>query len=87
LLDWACRDCKADTLGEYYMVWDEIWDRAGARGGLLCVGCLERRLGRQLCAEDFSDAPINSPRYSGGESPRLSARKQTCRHPQLELGL
>lgn len=27
--------------------------------GMLCIGCLEHRLGRELEADDFSDAPIN----------------------------
>lgn len=27
--------------------------------GMLCIGCLERRIGRELEADDFSDAPIN----------------------------
>jgi hypothetical protein len=28
---------------------------------VLCIGCLERRLGRTLCASDFTNAPINDP--------------------------
>jgi hypothetical protein len=88
--DWTCYDCGADTLSEYYMVWDEVWTKAGARdefGFLLCVGCLERRLGRRLGAEDFTDALINSPRYSWRDSPRLAARKRTRRFVQLVLAL
>jgi hypothetical protein len=27
--------------------------------GMLCIGCLERRLGRQLTPDDFMAAPIN----------------------------
>jgi len=30
-------------------------------GGLLCIGCLERRLGRRLTPADFTDAPANDP--------------------------
>jgi hypothetical protein len=27
--------------------------------GMLCIGCLETRLGRQLTHEDFTDCPVN----------------------------
>jgi hypothetical protein len=30
--------------------------------GFLCVGCIERRLGRQLTKADFASVPINSDR-------------------------
>jgi hypothetical protein len=44
------RDC------EVYAVKDALWEAAGMRSwsGCLCVGCLERRLGRQLRPRDFS---------------------------------
>ena len=68
-LRFACRDCKIDTLSEYYMVHDETWGHVGdARDDLLCIGCLERRLGRRLYAEDFTQAPINRPAYSWDDS-------------------
>jgi hypothetical protein len=51
------------------MVKDEVWARAWAGrlkpwhalGGqqILCIGCLEKRLGRTLTACDFMDVPIN----------------------------
>ena len=28
---------------------------------ILCIGCLEKRIGRTLCRTDFIDAPINDP--------------------------
>jgi hypothetical protein len=28
-------------------------------GGFLCIGCLEGRLGRALCCDDFTDAQLN----------------------------
>lgn len=74
---WQCVDCRVDTdaLDEYYMVHDELWEAAGVPrdGGMLCVGCLEARLGRRLEARDFTGAPVNDP----GEyhmSPRLLSR-------------
>ncbi len=55
----ACVDCGIDTIeiDEYYMVWNDIWPLEGR--GMLCIGCLENRLGRELTREDFTDAPIN----------------------------
>lgn len=60
----ACRDCGAPTIGkpsESYMVRDDVWKQSGMRknGGRLCVGCLEKRIGRRLVKEDFTDVPLN----------------------------
>ena len=43
----------ADT--EAYMVRNAIWKKAGMEpfGGCLCIGCLEKRLGRRLKPKDF----------------------------------
>jgi hypothetical protein len=66
------------TIDEYpYMVHDHVWDQAwhGRRKSwysrpdcqqigleVLCIGCLERRLGRTLVADDFiPDVPCNDP--------------------------
>jgi len=56
----TCLDCAACTLclGEYYMVTDQVWSLV-ADHGMLCIGCLEQRLGRMLHARDFTDVPIN----------------------------
>lgn len=55
------------------MVWPAVWakawegdqnlvlDRSGIAEGFMCIGCLEKRLGRQLNYADFTDAPINYP--------------------------
>ena len=42
-------------LTEIYMVEEPIWEAAGMEpmGGCLCVGCLEKRLGRTLTPKDF----------------------------------
>jgi hypothetical protein len=60
-----CGDCDADVwaIGEWYMVRDEVWPIHG-EGGVLCVGCLERRLGRRLVPADFTDARCNRPPHS-----------------------
>jgi hypothetical protein len=56
-----CVDCGMYTRDEYYMVRKAVWEESGMEryGGMLCIGCLENRLGRMLNSEDFTDAPIN----------------------------
>lgn len=55
-----CIDCYVDTcrLGEYYMVHDLIWATAKLAEGMICVGCLEKRLGRTLTPDDFLECPL-----------------------------
>lgn len=58
----GCIDCKINTLvnREYYMVHNKIWKKVNPKiKGMLCIGCLERRLGRLLNRNDFTDAPVN----------------------------
>lgn len=73
-----CLDCDDDTLdsGEYYMVLPSIWKGVtdeDERDGMLCVGCLEERLGRTLTADDFTGCPLNAS-SAGSRSARLAAR-------------
>ena len=44
-----------DEFSEVYMVRPAIWEVAGMEpdGGCLCIGCLEKRLGRTLTPRDF----------------------------------
>lgn len=61
------------------MVEHELWatavgDRSDDQGLYLCVGCLERRLGRELTAADFLGVSVNEPLDC--DSPRLADRKQ-----------
>ena len=45
-----CAACGVNTLhiNEYYMVTDEVWEAAWPQDrGMLCIGCLENRLGRE----------------------------------------
>lgn len=72
-----CADCGQDTgkMKEFYFVQTELWLTVmKSIDGMLCIGCLEQRLGRQLVASDFTDATINDPRYGSGKSDRLMAR-------------
>jgi hypothetical protein len=45
---------------EVYTVTEKVWRKAGNLGACLCIGCLERRLGRRLRPKDFvKDDPFN----------------------------
>jgi hypothetical protein len=51
-----CMDCGVDTdaIDESYMVHDELWRAAvPSEAGMLCIACLEKRLGRKLRRDDF----------------------------------
>jgi hypothetical protein len=63
----ACADCGIGTvtLGEYYMVRNDIWEQAWAGRRkwwyrhvpgqeILCIACLEARIGRELTVDDFT---------------------------------
>lgn len=75
-----CVDCAVDTsvrgVDEYYMVHNAVWAFSGMapRGGMLCVGCLEVRIGRRLRAADFTDVPVNDVRRGWRGSARLLHR-------------
>jgi hypothetical protein len=47
---------RGDDRSEVYHVKAELWKAAGMRpwNGCLCVGCLEKRIGRQLRPKDFA---------------------------------
>jgi len=53
----VCMDCGVDTeaINEEYMILDDLWRTAvPSEAGMLCVGCLEKRLGRELRRDDFA---------------------------------
>jgi hypothetical protein len=63
-----------DTRSEVYMVRPVVWEAAGMDGfgGCLCIGCLEKRLGRILKPKDFNR---NHPFHSVPGTKRLLARR------------
>lgn len=71
-----CIDCKVNTLKicEYYMVKNHVWYHTGLGpcDGMLCISCLENRIGRTLLSSDFVDLPINTTKML--RSPRLISR-------------
>jgi hypothetical protein len=54
---------RLTATSEVYMVTDEVWRATGLDGmaGCLCIGCLERRIGRRLKPRDFTDHEFNEP--------------------------
>jgi len=63
-----------DEHSEVYTVKAAIWKAAGMKpdGGCLCVGCLERRIGRMLTPNDFKQ---NDPFRLKPSTERLQARR------------
>jgi hypothetical protein len=66
LADLPCTDCGYGTINnEYYMVRNAVWERALGHpipnfdDTILCIGCLERRIGRTLTRFDFTNCPLN----------------------------
>lgn len=67
---WKCMECHINTLasGHYYMLKNELWEQITSKSfkghlgikGMLCLNCVEKRLGRQLTENDFDlTIPIN----------------------------
>lgn len=58
-----CQVCHVDTLesaSDYYMLKNRIWRSVCiSPRGMMCLSCVESRLGRKLVREDFTGAPIN----------------------------
>jgi hypothetical protein len=90
-----CLDCHDDVLGagEYYLLRDEVWLKANPqRQGMLCIGCVEKRLGRRLTPEDFQGAPldhhlINGPALSKRLMTRIGGPQNQLMRIHRELGL
>ena len=72
---WLCLDCRVDTgkINEHYFINTEDWIKVvGSKIGMLCIGCLENRLGRTLTSSDFPPVHINNPRLYSMSSRLLS---------------
>lgn len=61
---WNCVDCTENTKLEHYFVHSSVWfaEAGMPEYGMLCIGCLEKRINRKLTSGDFTDAYINDPR-------------------------
>lgn len=82
---WLCLDCQVDTshkgIREYYMVHNHVWREAfktefhkKREPGMLCLGCLETRLGRMLTAFDFTSCALHEPEVAVWSSERMQHR-------------
>jgi hypothetical protein len=91
-VNFNCLDCKVHTAkaGEYYMLTDRTWARVhDSYDGMLCIGCVEERLGRELRACDFLTCPLNDlANERWYRSPRLTSRltkEKTMNHLDIKL--
>ncbi len=88
-LDYSCGLCRIERRGEFaYMLNQPVWKAAIRRGQrlgyavssyhLLCIGCVEDCLGRQLVRSDFNwIVPLNfHPDYKRSE--RLLSRMKAA---------
>ena len=74
---WLCLDCGVDTgkIGEHYMLKDEVWNKVMTTSvGMLCIGCIEVRLGKLLIPADFTDSHVNRLKPGECKSQRLMIR-------------
>lgn len=61
-----CKDCR-DDMPEPYHLRDDLWARVAGDGeegypeGILCLKCLERRMGRPLTVDDLTQSLIVVP--------------------------
>lgn len=60
-----CAACGVDTAAarEWYRIHDHLWEAITPdthRHVVLCVGCVESLLGRDLHPDDFDDCPLNA---------------------------
>lgn len=72
--DYYCFDCEMNLFLEWFTVHDSVWEQTGLgpQDGVLCVGCLEKRIGRRLSVSDFAETQNNQP--SEFHSDRLLSR-------------
>lgn len=56
-------DCGVDTgkIGDHYMLEDAVWySVCDSDRGMLCINCIEQRLGRRLNPTDFNSSYVNT---------------------------
>jgi hypothetical protein len=85
-----CMDCGVDTdaINESYMVIDDLWRAAvPTEAGMLCVGCLEKRLGRTLQRKDFAKFCISAVDEGMPVSERLKARFNAVIHDAGKISM
>lgn len=64
-----CGDCRKDASAELGLYRDLVYEaaRIPRTGAPRCIGCMEKRLGRQVTARDLDPyVEINHPNYLAG---------------------
>lgn len=78
-----CLDCGLHVIraGHWYMVHDEVWEQTGLdkHGGVLCLDCLEHRLGRAVSEEDFKSTTTAGHRDFWRDQGRMLPRVWSSR--------
>lgn len=89
-----CFDCgrRAWFQGEDFYVSNKLWHQACVAEpvmkddeGMLCVGCFERRIGRQLCRDDFGIGMLDNPALDDRAMSAHRARRR--RQSGLQTGI
>jgi hypothetical protein len=84
-----CNDCGVDCvkIGEYYMAGPELWtDQLGLGfDDNLCIGCLEKRLGRRMTLRDLCRWPNSPWEHSLRLATRIFGHLITKRPPYRKL--
>jgi len=81
-IEMALKGTAKSRLGpdsEVYTVWPKLWKKAGMKpwDGCLCIGCLEKRLGRKLKHSDFDPSdPFNQEPVCSKGTERLLDRRR-----------
>ena len=72
--DMCCRGCGVDVfaIDEFFELHDHVCELPD---GVLCVGCMERHLGRRLVAADFTNVDLRPAMYSARLRDRLGIER------------
>jgi len=63
---WICVDCRKNCFHDdkdYYMIKNELWEKIGVGEKMLCMDCLESRIGRKLIEQDILVCPLTKENY------------------------
>lgn len=58
---WTCKDCGKDCFKnkkDFYMVTFNLWKKFGVGKDMLCMNCMEERIGHKLTKNDILRCPV-----------------------------
>ena len=61
--NWNCVDCQKDCSvddKDYYMVKKDVWEKYGVGKKMLCMDCLDERMGHPITKSEILDCPWNN---------------------------